>query len=114
MAAARILRIGFAKTIAVVWTDPMAHAFEIRPGVSFFLEWLTHVPSEVSTCFFAGRGRVWRCERLRRNKSDIMSDHLDTHLKDKSDHMQLHVLYTFAFGKSNLPETSVFTTGSAL
>jgi hypothetical protein len=22
-----------------------------------------------------------------------MSDHLDTHLKDKSDHMQLHVLY---------------------
>ena len=63
---------------------------------------------------FAGRGHGWRCERLRRNKSNIMSEHLDTHLKDMSDHMQLHVFYPFAFGKSNPPETSVFTTGSAL
>jgi DNA-binding LacI/PurR family transcriptional regulator len=30
--AARMLRIGFAKTIAVVWTDPMAHAFENQAG----------------------------------------------------------------------------------
>ena len=35
-----------------------------------------------------------------------------SYLKDKRDHMQLHVLYPFAFGKSNLPETSVFTAGS--
>ena len=33
--AARMLRIGFAKTIAVVWTDPMAHAFEDQAAVSF-------------------------------------------------------------------------------
>jgi DNA-binding LacI/PurR family transcriptional regulator len=33
--AARMLRIGFAKTIAVVWTDPMAHAFEDHAAVSF-------------------------------------------------------------------------------
>ena len=26
--AARMLRTGFARTIAVVWTDPMPHAFE--------------------------------------------------------------------------------------
>jgi DNA-binding LacI/PurR family transcriptional regulator len=32
--AARILWIGFAKTIAVVWTDPMAHAFEDQAAVS--------------------------------------------------------------------------------
>ena len=33
--AARMLRIGFAKTIAVVWTDPMAQAFEDLAAVSF-------------------------------------------------------------------------------
>ena len=27
-----MLRIGFAKTIAVVWTDPMAYAFEDQAG----------------------------------------------------------------------------------
>jgi len=33
--AARMLRIGFAKTIAVVWADPVAHAFEDQAAVSF-------------------------------------------------------------------------------
>ena len=33
--AARMLRSGFAKTMAVVWTDPMAHAFEDQAAVSF-------------------------------------------------------------------------------
>jgi hypothetical protein len=43
-----------------------------------------------------------------------MSEHLDIRLKDMIDHMQLHAFYPFAFGKSNLPETSVFPTGSVL
>ena len=33
--AARMLRTGFAKTIAVVWTDPMPHAFEDQAASSF-------------------------------------------------------------------------------
>jgi DNA-binding LacI/PurR family transcriptional regulator len=33
--AARMLGTGFAKTIAVVWTDPMPHAFEDEAAVSF-------------------------------------------------------------------------------
>ena len=43
-----------------------------------------------------------------------MSEYLDTHLKDMSDHTQLHAFYHFAFGKANRPETSVFPTGSVL
>jgi predicted dehydrogenase len=46
--------------------------------------------------------------------SKIMSEYLDTHLKDMSDHTQLHAFYPFAFGKANRPETSVFPTGSGL
>ena len=60
---------------------------------------------------FAGRGHGWKAKK---NKSNIMPEYLDTHLKDMSDHTQLHVFYFFAFGKSNLPETSVFPSGSAL
>jgi DNA-binding LacI/PurR family transcriptional regulator len=33
--AARMLRTGFAKTIAVVWTDPMPHAFEDQAAAAF-------------------------------------------------------------------------------
>ncbi|HEY5706025.1 MAG TPA: LacI family DNA-binding transcriptional regulator [Terrimicrobiaceae bacterium] len=33
--AARMLRTGFARTIAVVWTDPMPHAFEDQAASSF-------------------------------------------------------------------------------
>ncbi|HEY5811037.1 MAG TPA: LacI family DNA-binding transcriptional regulator [Terrimicrobiaceae bacterium] len=33
--AARMLRTGFARTIAVVWTDPMPHAFEDQAAASF-------------------------------------------------------------------------------
>jgi DNA-binding LacI/PurR family transcriptional regulator len=33
--AARMLGTGFAKTIAVVWTDPMPHAFEDEAAMSF-------------------------------------------------------------------------------
>ena len=70
---------------------------------------------DVSTCFFCRAGPAgWRCEGLRRNKSDIMSEYLDTDLKDMSDHTQLHAFYPFAFGKANRPETSVFPTGSVL
>jgi hypothetical protein len=53
--AARMLRIAFVKTIAVVWAS-MAHAVEGQAGVSFFPEWPRHVPSEVSTCFFGRAG----------------------------------------------------------
>jgi len=33
--AARMLRTGYARTIAVVWTDPMPHAFEDQAAASF-------------------------------------------------------------------------------
>ena len=33
--AARMLRTGFARTIAVVWTDPMPHAFEDQAAAAF-------------------------------------------------------------------------------
>jgi DNA-binding LacI/PurR family transcriptional regulator len=33
--AARMLRTGFSRTIAVVWTDPMPHAFEDQAAASF-------------------------------------------------------------------------------
>ncbi len=33
--AARMLRTGFARTIAVVWTDPMPHAFEDQAAATF-------------------------------------------------------------------------------
>ena len=53
--AARMLRIGFAKTIAVVWTNPMAHAFEGQAGGVLFPEW-PKKKKHVSTCFFCRAG----------------------------------------------------------
>jgi hypothetical protein len=46
--------------------------------------------------------------KARKNKSNIMSEHLDIHWKDMMNHMQRHAFHPFAFGKSILPETSVF------
>ena len=91
------------------WLTPL----KVRPGCPSFRSGRRMCRAKSQLASFAGRGHGWRCERLRRNKSNIMSEHLDTHLKDMSDHMQVHVFYPFAFGKCNLPETSVFTTGSA-
>ena len=54
--AARMLRIGFVKTIAVVWADPWLTPLKIRPRCPSFPEWPRHVPSEVSTCFFCRAG----------------------------------------------------------
>jgi hypothetical protein len=62
---------------------------------------------------FAGRGHGGRCERLRRT-NQILCQSIDIHVKDMIDHMQLNAFYPFAFGKSNLPETGVFRTGSGL
>jgi hypothetical protein len=94
----------------------MAHAFEDQAAVSFLSGVAeARAGARLNLLLLQGGATAgWRCEGLRRSKSDIMSEYLDTHLKDMSDHTQLHAFYPFGFGKANRPETSVFPTGSVL
>jgi hypothetical protein len=51
--AARMLRTGFARTIAVVWTDPMPHAFEDQAAAAFLAGVAGgRKPNETLGCFW--------------------------------------------------------------
>ena len=57
-----IERVGFAKTLAVVWTDRLIQSLtllKIRPRCPSFPEWPKHVPGTSQLASFAGRGHGW-------------------------------------------------------
>ena len=93
-------------------TCNVADEAQVAAMVKRAVAWPTHVPSEVSTCFFCRTGPRLALRKAKKNKSNVMSEHLEIHLKGMMHHMQHHVLYPFAFGKLNLPETSAFTAES--
>jgi Oxidoreductase family, NAD-binding Rossmann fold len=57
-----IERVGFAKTLAVVWIERLIQwltLLKIRPRCPSFPEWPKHVPGTSQLASFAGRGHGW-------------------------------------------------------
>ena len=57
--AARMLRIGFAKTLLLCGLIQWLTLLKIRPRCPSFPEWPKHVPGTSQLASFAGRGHGW-------------------------------------------------------